>query len=97
MVKDRFAHYHFTVKDNQRTLHQDIALFFENRKELDYGEPVSIRHGRIETRRIWATAELNDYFDFPYVGQAFIIEQERIEKKIKQTWGTRALKIAHII
>ena len=38
-------------------------------------------HGRIETRKIWTTTELNDYLDFPHVGQAFVIERESIEKK----------------
>jgi len=38
-------------------------------------------HGRIEIRKIWTTTELNDYLDFPYVGQAFLIERHFIEKK----------------
>ena len=41
----------------------------------DYG------HGRIETRKIWVTCKLNDYLDFPYVGQVFAIEREAIDKK----------------
>ena len=28
------------------------------------------KHGRIETRKIWTTTELNDYLDFPHVGKA---------------------------
>jgi hypothetical protein len=32
-------------------------------------------HGRIETRRIWTSTELNDYLNFPYVGQVFRIER----------------------
>lgn len=81
LVDERQAHYHFTVKGNQPTLLQDIALYFENRQEPDFVEPISIEHGRIETRKIWITSELNDYLDFPHVGQAFVIERERIEKK----------------
>jgi predicted transposase YbfD/YdcC len=38
-------------------------------------------HGRIETRKIWTTAALNDYLDFPHVGQAFVIERQAIDKK----------------
>ena len=37
-------------------------------------------HGRIETRKIWITTELNDYLNFPHVGQAFVIERHCIEK-----------------
>ncbi len=32
-------------------------------------------HGRIETREIWASTELNGYLDFPHVGQAFCIRR----------------------
>jgi predicted transposase YbfD/YdcC len=29
----------------------------------------------LETREIWTSSELNDYLDFPYVGQAFCIRR----------------------
>ena len=77
----RGAHYHFTVKDNQPTLKADIALLFENRKEPDFVEVTPPDHGRIETRRIWCSAALNKYLDFPHVGQVFLIEREAIYKK----------------
>ena len=32
-------------------------------------------------RRIWCSAALNAYLDFPHVGQVFLIERESIEKK----------------
>ena len=32
------AHYHFTVKGNQPTLENDIALLFENRQAPDFVE-----------------------------------------------------------
>jgi hypothetical protein len=32
-------------------------------------------HGRIETREIWASTELNGYLDFPHVGQVFCIRR----------------------
>ena len=35
-VVNREADYHFTVKNNQPTLREDIALFFENRQEPDF-------------------------------------------------------------
>jgi predicted transposase YbfD/YdcC len=77
----RQAHYHFTVKGNQPTLEQDIALLFEGRSEADFSERATLNHGRIETRRIWCSTALNDYLDFPHVGQVFLIERERIDKK----------------
>ena len=32
-------------------------------------------HGRLETREIWTSTELNDYLDFPHVGQVFRIRR----------------------
>ncbi|MCI0628708.1 MAG: ISAs1 family transposase [Acidobacteria bacterium] len=81
LIEDRQAHYHFTVKGNQPTLLQDIARFFQDRNEPNFVEHTPPEHGRIETRKIWTTAVLNGYLDFPHVGQAFVIEREAIEKK----------------
>lgn len=91
LVDDRQAHYHFTVKGNQSNLLGDIALYFEDRQEPAFVEPVGFEHGRIETRKIWTTVELNDYLDFPHVGQAFVVERERIDKKT----GKRSVELAY--
>jgi predicted transposase YbfD/YdcC len=79
------AHYVFTVKDNQPTLHADIRLFFEGRGQPDFRESPTLAHGRIEQRAIWTTARLNDYLDFPGVGHAFVIERHTVEKKTGKT------------
>lgn len=91
LVQKRKAHYHFTVKANQPTLLEDIALFFQERKEPDFVEITPPDHGRIETRKIWITSALNGFLDFPHVAQAFAIERERIEKKS----GKRSHEIAY--
>ena len=96
-VVDQDAHYHFTVKGNQPTLESDIALLFEKRGAPDFVEVLVQElkahsppdHGRIETRSIWCSTAgarvestlLNDYLDFPHVGQVFRIKRESIEKK----------------
>jgi predicted transposase YbfD/YdcC len=85
IVKDRNAHYHFTVKNNQPGLFQDISLYFQDRKEPDFTVIDAPDHGRIEVRKIWITTELNSYINFPYVGQAFIIERETTNKKTGKT------------
>lgn len=77
----RGADYHFTAKDNQSTLKQDIALLFKDRAEPDYVEITPPDHGRIETRRIWCSQKLNDYVNFPHVAQVFLIEREVFHKK----------------
>ncbi len=88
---ERSAHYYFTVKANQPTLEQDIALYFQDRKKPDFVEHTPPDHGRIETRSIWTTTELNAYLDFPHVGQAFVIERQTVDKKT----GKRSHEIAY--
>lgn len=84
-VVERQAHYHFTAKGNQPTLQADIALLFQDRAAPDHVEVTPPDHGRIETRRIWCSSALNDYLDFPHVGQVFMIEREVFHKKNGKT------------
>jgi predicted transposase YbfD/YdcC len=77
----RKAHYHFTVKGNQSGLFEDIKLYFQERQEPDFIAYDPPDHGRIEVRKIWTTTELNDYLNFPHVGQAFVVQREFTEKK----------------
>ncbi len=85
LVKDRKAHYHFTVKANQKTLLHDLQYFFRRHNGKPDATETSHGHGRIETRKIWVTTQLNDYLDFPYVAQAFAIERQVIQKKTGKT------------
>jgi predicted transposase YbfD/YdcC len=89
----RQAHYSFTAKGNQPTLQSDIALFFEKRGDPDFVNVATTGHGRIETRRIWCSTALNDYIDFPHVGQVFLIERESIMKKTGKLSRESALGI----
>ncbi len=77
---ERNADYVFTVKGNQPTLHDDIRLIFAGRATPDFTESLTLAHGRIEQRSIWTSTRLNDYLDFPGVGQVFVIERLTIEK-----------------
>jgi predicted transposase YbfD/YdcC len=81
LVEDRSAHYLFTVKDNHPGLHEAISLLFERRGEPDYQEPLCLAHGRLESRSIWTSDMLNDYVDFPFVGQVFAIQRNTTDKK----------------
>jgi predicted transposase YbfD/YdcC len=90
LVAQRNAHYHFTVKGNQKQLMEDIAFYFENvDRKPDFSTVDGPDHGRIETRNIWTTTELNEYLDFPYVGQAFMVE--RITSFIKSGKETKVI------
>jgi len=84
-IVEREADYHFTVKANQALLQQDIELFFKNRQTPEHIDITPGDHGRIETRKIWTTTALNSYLDFPHVGQAFVIERQRIDKKNRRS------------
>ena len=82
LVEARKAHYYFIVKENQPTLLEDISFYFQN----DNSKPEAVdvtagEHGRIETRKIWTTSDLNGYLSFPHVGQVFAIEREFENKR----------------
>lgn len=91
LVEKRKAHYSFTVKANQAGLLEDLEFYFRHRGQPDFVEHTPPDHGRIETRKIWTTTELNAYLDFPHVGQAFLIERQRTEKKT----GESSLELAY--
>jgi predicted transposase YbfD/YdcC len=84
-ARQRGAHYVFTIKANQPTLLADIALNFQDRGTPDFQEPPTLSHGRIEQRAIWTSTRLNDYLDFPGVGQVFVIERTVTDKKSGKT------------
>jgi hypothetical protein len=71
-VVRRKGHYHFTVKGNQAGTLEDLQLYFRDRgkRPPDYLQHTPPDHGRIETRKIWITTELNGYLRFPHLGQA---------------------------
>ena len=75
LVEQKNAHYHFTVKGNQKNLFEDISFHFNNISHQCDHATVNDGHGRIETRKIWVTTDLNDYLSFPHVGQVFMIER----------------------
>jgi predicted transposase YbfD/YdcC len=91
LVTERKAHYYFTVKGNQPGLLEDLKLDFQDRGQPHFVEQTPPDHGRIETRKIWTTPELNGYLNFPHVGQAFLVERHSTEKKT----GQSSLEIAY--
>jgi predicted transposase YbfD/YdcC len=85
LVEERHAHYHFTVKANQPGLLEALEFYFQERGQPHFVEHTPPDHGRLETRKIWITTELNGYLDFPHVGQAFVIERHVTVKKTGAT------------
>jgi predicted transposase YbfD/YdcC len=71
--------YFWAVKDNQPTLKSEIALLFGEPpfgEVFDQVEDQSRHGGRKEVRRLWASAALADYLQWPQVSQACQLERE---------------------
>jgi predicted transposase YbfD/YdcC len=83
--------YIWLVKDNQPTLHEDIAAVFAPQSPTVLGgvvptdfqtaRTVTKGHGRRETREITVSRSLKRYSDWPGLDQVFQIERERVELK----------------
>ena len=81
LVEKRGAHYHFTVKGNQKHLLEETAFYFEHLEQPPNFITTDGNHGRLETRKIWVTTALNAFLNFPHVGQAFMVERLTRDKK----------------
>ena len=80
-VKRLEGDYVLIAKDNQPTLHDDIADFFEDasadRRRWHEAETWEKGHGRLEHRQIVCSPDLNDWFvkDWQGIEQVFRIER----------------------
>lgn len=83
--------YLWIVKNNQPTLRADIETLFMsqgapcNPADFRTARTLDKGHGRIEQRRLTASSALNDYLDWPYLGQVFEIERESYDCSKQQT------------
>lgn len=91
--------YIWTVKENQPQLHRDLQDWFDIKVDLIPGmgcPPKDFRsatittkgHGRIETRTLTASSQLNDFLDWPFLQQVFKLERYTIIQKTGQTRHT---------
>ncbi len=77
-IVEQGGDYLFIVKANQSALLDDIATVFAAPPSEPMVAEQRGRHGnRHETRRIWASTELNGYSEWPYLGQVCRIERRR--------------------
>jgi predicted transposase YbfD/YdcC len=85
-IVDNNGDYFMIAKGNQANLQQDIIFYFDNisSQVVPHTTTVELGHGRIERRTLYATAELNDYLNWPAVGQAGLIERVRMAKNTGQ-------------
>ena len=86
-IVDQDADYVLALKGNQGQLYDNVRLFFDTGVASGFGDiPVNIHktvdadHGRIETRRIWATTALDGIVDpgqWPGLRSIGMVESER--------------------
>jgi hypothetical protein len=72
------------VKENQPHLYEAIEYWFAGPRRLRsldqrQARTVNKAHGRLETRRLTATTELNAYLDWPDVQQTLMLEKTVID------------------
>ena len=80
------GHYLWPVKENQPRLYEDIErLFAPDKPQPGFGKmttdflsarKVNLGHGRLEKRTIQTSAMLNDYVDWPGIGQVYRLERK---------------------
>jgi predicted transposase YbfD/YdcC len=98
--------YILIVKDNQPELKKQIqeALYppeemeacvrLEIEKQEQTAKTVDKGHGRVEIRRLTSTTLLNDYLDWPDVGQVFELERVRVladKTEVEVVYGISSL------
>lgn len=71
-----------TVKDNQPRLLADLTTFFSREPGPGQGlrcvQDTTKAHGRLETRTLWASADVSAYLDWPAAEQALCLERRVI-------------------
>ncbi len=90
-IRSAGGDYIWLAKDNQPTLHADIATLFAPLEPTVLGghiptdfqtaRTVDKGHGRLNRRHITVSSDLNGYTDWPGLAQVFQIERERVETK----------------
>ena len=85
-IVERGGHYLWPVKENQPRLYEDIQrLFAPDKPKPGFGKittdflsarQVNLGHGRLEKRTIQTSAMLNDYVDWPGIGQVYRLERK---------------------
>ena len=90
------GYYDIPIKDNHPAVRQDFILFFEDegidRSEFQYSKKTNKGHGRIETREIWTSTQMNALFekDWPGIAQVWMIKRtvkEKGKERIEIVYG----------
>ena len=77
-----YGGYYLTiVKKNQPQMYQDLVDFFDDpdaeQEEWQYSKQVHKGHGRLEIRELWASTQMNDWFETEWAGLAQVFRLHR--------------------
>ena len=77
-----YGGYYLTiVKKNQPQMYQDLVDFFDDpdaeQEEWQYSRQVHKGHGRLELRQLWASTQMNDWFETEWAGVAQVFRLRR--------------------
>ena len=81
-----YGGYYLTiVKKNQPQMYQDLLDFFEDpdaeQEEWQSARSVHKGHGRLEIRELWASTQMNDWFETEWAGVAQVF---RLRRQVKE-------------
>ena len=82
-VLEQGGDYFWALKDNQPGMREAVSLLFERPpwgESFDYACREGRRGDRWERRRLWASTALNEYLDWPGLGQVCCVERTRRRK-----------------
>ena len=77
-----YGGYYLTiVKKNQPQMYQDLVDFFDDpdaeQEEWQYSKQVHKGHGRLEIRELWASTQMNEWFETEWAGLAQVFRLHR--------------------
>ena len=81
-----YGGYYLTmVKENQPQTYEDMRDFFEDkdaeRQEWQHEKTVDKKHGRLEIREVWASTQMNEWFENEWAGIAQIFRLRHFVKE----------------
>lgn len=81
-----YGGYYLTiVKKNQPQMYEDLVDFFEDpeaeHQEWQYAKSVQKGHGRLERRELWASTQMNEWFETEWAGVAQVF---RLHRDVKE-------------
>lgn len=84
MVNAYGGYYMIPIKENNPAVLRHLTEFFDDKgidqSEFQYKKEVNKGHGRFEVREIWASTQMNEWFQQDWVGIAQVFKIQRTRK-----------------